>query len=256
MSKYGTTLSVKLMADENNKHKGFGFASYATHEEADAAVEALNDSELEGKVLYAGRAQKKVERIQELRINYEKRKQDRQQKYAGVNLYVKNLDDTVNDEILRKEFQVHGNITSAKVMAENGTSKGFGFVCFSSPEEATKAVSEMNGRIVGSKPLYVAMAQRKEDRKIHLQFWGVFTSHLNEHLMIIKSFESLVNPLPPHKPNTCAPLAPAASANQWPNSPSLKATPTSSKCLPFQASKAITAWPPFKTPKTNLCNLI
>jgi len=53
-------------------------------------------------------------------------------------------------------------------MLEDGRSKGFGFVCFSSPEEATKAVTEMNGRIVGSKPLYVALAQRKEDRKAHL----------------------------------------------------------------------------------------
>lgn len=53
-------------------------------------------------------------------------------------------------------------------MTENGRSKGFGFVCFSAPEEATKAVTDMNGRIVGSKPLYVALAQRKEDRKNHL----------------------------------------------------------------------------------------
>merc|ERR1719220_838944 len=152
VTEHGAVLSVKLMVDE-----------------ADAAVSAINEKEIEGKVLYAGRAQKKVERIQELRMNYEKRKQDRQQKYAGVNLYVKNLDDSVNDEMLRKEFQAHGNITSAKVMSENGQSKGFGFVCLSSPEEATKAVSEMNGRIVGSKPLYVAMAQRKEERKIHLR---------------------------------------------------------------------------------------
>ena len=53
-------------------------------------------------------------------------------------------------------------------MLEEGRSKGFGFVCFSSPEEATKAVTKMNGRIVGTKPLYVALAQRKEDRKAHL----------------------------------------------------------------------------------------
>lgn len=41
-------------------------------------------------------------------------------------------------------------------------------MCFSSPEEATKAVTEMNGRILVSKPLYVALAQRKEERKAQL----------------------------------------------------------------------------------------
>ena len=52
-------------------------------------------------------------------------------------------------------------------MREFGRSKGFGFVCFSSPKEAAKAM-EMNGRILDSKPLYVGLAQRKEDRKAYL----------------------------------------------------------------------------------------
>ncbi|XP_035106828.1 polyadenylate-binding protein 4 isoform X1 [Callithrix jacchus] len=165
---FGKTLSVKVMRDPNGKSKGFGFVSYEKHEDANKAVEEMNGKEISGKIIFVGRAQKKVERQAELKRKFEQLKQERISRYQGVNLYIKNLDDTIDDEKLRKEFSPFGSITSAKVMLEDGRSKGFGFVCFSSPEEATKAVTEMNGRIVGSKPLYVALAQRKEERKAHL----------------------------------------------------------------------------------------
>ncbi|KAL8220354.1 UNVERIFIED_CONTAM: Polyadenylate-binding protein 4 [Gekko kuhli] len=167
-SKYGKTLSVKVMTDPTGKSKGFGFVSFEKHEEANKAVEEMNGKDINGKMVFVGRAQKKVERQAELKRKFEQLKQERISRYQGVNLYIKNLDDTIDDEKLRKEFSPFGSITSAKVMLEDGRSKGFGFVCFSSPEEATKAVTEMNGRIVGSKPLYVALAQRKEERKAHL----------------------------------------------------------------------------------------
>lgn len=166
--KYGKTLSVKVMTDPSGKSRGFGFVSYEKHEDANKAVEEMNGTELNGKTVFVGRAQKKMERQAELKRKFEQLKQERISRYQGVNLYIKNLDDTIDDEKLRKEFSPFGSITSAKVMLEEGRSKGFGFVCFSSPEEATKAVTEMNGRIVGSKPLYVALAQRKEERKAHL----------------------------------------------------------------------------------------
>merc|ERR1719308_398070 len=168
--KYGKITSYKvIMADEGGKNKGFGFVSFEDSEAAEKAVDELNGLEMNGKTLYVGRAQKKAESQQELKKKCELLKLERLNRYQGVNLYVKNLDDTIDDEILRKEFSPYGTITSAKVMCcEEGRSKGFGFVCFSSPEEATKAVTEMNGRIIVAKPLYVALAQRKEDRKAHV----------------------------------------------------------------------------------------
>jgi len=168
-TKFGKIASIKLMKnDEDEKHKGFGFVSFEDAEVAEAAVTELNGKEINGKTIYVGRAQKKAERQMELKKKFEALKMERMSKYQGVNLYVKNLDDTIDDEKLRQEFTPYGTITSAKVMTEEGRSKGFGFVCFSSPEEATKAVTEMNGRIIVAKPLYVALAQRKEDRKAHL----------------------------------------------------------------------------------------
>ncbi|KAF5306954.1 hypothetical protein FQA39_LY00184 [Lamprigera yunnana] len=167
--KIGPITSLKIMTKEDGKSRGFGFVAFETPEAAELAVDQLNGKEIiENKPLYVGRAQKKAERQQELRKRFEQLRLERINRFQGVNLYIKNLDDSVDDECLRKEFAPFGTITSAKVMMEEGRSKGFGFVCFSSPEEATKAVTEMNGRIVGSKPLYVALAQRKEDRKAHL----------------------------------------------------------------------------------------
>uniref|UniRef100_A0A8C5A529 Polyadenylate-binding protein n=1 Tax=Gadus morhua TaxID=8049 RepID=A0A8C5A529_GADMO len=174
------------------KSKGFGFISFERHEDAQKAVDDMNGKELNGRQVYVGRAQKKGERQNELKRKFEQMKQDRMTRYQGVNLYVKNLDDGLDDERLRKEFSPFGTITSAKVMMEGGRSKGFGFVCFSSPEEATKAVTEMNGRIVATKPLYVALAQRKEERQAHLT---------NQYMQRMATVRAVPNPvLNPYQP--------------------------------------------------------
>ncbi|KDQ60947.1 hypothetical protein JAAARDRAFT_191076 [Jaapia argillacea MUCL 33604] len=167
---FGPVTSAVLQRDEDGSSKGFGFVNYENHEEAQQAVEALHDSDFNGRKLYVTRAQKKAEREEELRRSYEMAKMEKLSKYQGVNLYIKNLEDEVDDERLRGEFEPFGTITSAKVMRdEKGQSKGFGFVCFSSPDEATKAVAEMNNKIIGSKPLYVSLAQRREIRRQQLE---------------------------------------------------------------------------------------
>ncbi|KAG9095542.1 Protein phosphatase PP2A regulatory subunit B [Ceratobasidium sp. UAMH 11750] len=167
---FGTITSAVLQTDAEGKSRGFGFVNYERHEDAEKAVNELNDKDIKGKPLYVGRAQKKAERVSELQRSHEQAKQERQSKYAGVNLYVKNLDDDVDDDKLRAEFEAFGTITSCKVMRnERDISKGFGFVCFSTPDEATKAVTEMNNKMIGSKPLYVSLAQRRDVRRQQLE---------------------------------------------------------------------------------------
>ncbi|CAH7013204.1 Pabpc2 [Phodopus roborovskii] len=208
--RFGQVLSVKVMTDEGGRSKGFGFVSFERHEDAQKAVDEMNGKELNGKHIYVGRAQKKVDRHTELKRKFEQVTQDRSIRYQGINLYVKNLDDGIDEERLQKEFSPFGTITSTKVMMEGGRSKGFGFVCFSSPEEATKAVSEMNGRIVVTKPLYVALAQRKEERQAHLT---------NQYMQRMASVRAV--------PNTVMnPYQPAPSGY------SMAAVPQTQNCVP------------------------
>ncbi|PGH19877.1 polyadenylate-binding protein, cytoplasmic and nuclear [Polytolypa hystricis UAMH7299] len=225
--KFGDITSATISRDgETGKSRGFGFVNFTSHEAAAAAVDALNDKDFKGQKLYVGRAQKKHEREEELRKQYEAARVEKASKYQGVNLYIKNLTDDIDDEKLRELFTGFGTITSAKVMRETaaetaeaaekekekekenkteeeakeepeaepvepaesaesaesaektetsktdkklGKSKGFGFVCFSNPDEASKAVTEMNQRMVNNKPLYVALAQRKDVRKSQLE---------------------------------------------------------------------------------------
>ncbi|KAH0438979.1 hypothetical protein IEQ34_025989 [Dendrobium chrysotoxum] len=129
------------------KSRGFGFVNYEHHDAAQNAVTELHDMDFHGQKLFVARAQKKTEREEELRRSYEAAKNEKLSKFEGVNLYLKNIPEEFDDERLREEFAPFGTITSCKIMrAPSGISRGFGFVCYSAPDEANKAVAEMNGK--------------------------------------------------------------------------------------------------------------
>ena len=167
-SQFGEISSYKVAVGPDGKNKGFGFVSFKDSESAQKAVEDMNGKEINGKILYVGRAQEKEDRIKELKKNYELLKIQRRNISKGLNLYVKNINNTIDDEMFKKEFEPYGTVQSAKIMYEEGRHKGFGFVSFSSPAEAMKAMKEMNHRILVDKPLYVSHAQSKEDRRAYL----------------------------------------------------------------------------------------
>ncbi|OIT04185.1 PREDICTED: polyadenylate-binding protein 2-like [Nicotiana attenuata] len=167
---FGNITSAVVMRDADGKSKCFGFVNFENADDAAKAVEALNGKKFDDKEWYVGKAQKKSEREQELKSKFEQTAKEVVDKYKGVNLYIKNLDDTIDDDKLKELFSEFGTVTSCKVMRDpSGISRGSGFVAFSTPEEASKALSEMNGKMIVSKPLYVALAQRKEERRARLQ---------------------------------------------------------------------------------------
>lgn len=109
-------MSIRVMTDDNGKSRGFGFVSFERHEDAQKvkaiptvsgmflhflsysqtccslllqAVDEMNGKELNGKLIYVGRAQKKVERQTELKRKFEQMKQDRMTRYQVSSLFLR-----------------------------------------------------------------------------------------------------------------------------------------------------------------------
>jgi polyadenylate-binding protein len=67
-----------------------------------------------------------------------------------TNLYMKNLDDEMTEELIKLKFSKFGTIVSVKIMRrDDGSSQGFGFVSFQSPDSAKRAKEAMNGLPLG-----------------------------------------------------------------------------------------------------------
>lgn len=112
---YGTITSAVVMKEGDGKSKCFGFVNFENADDAAKAVDALNGMKFDDKEWYVGKAQKKSEREQELKGKFEQTIKETVDKFQGLNLYVKNLDDSIDDEKLKELFAEFGTITSCKV---------------------------------------------------------------------------------------------------------------------------------------------
>nr|GAT54681.1 predicted protein [Mycena chlorophos] len=82
------------------------------------------------------------------------------------NLFCKNLDPDIDSNELFTVFRQYGQIVSARVMRnENGESRGFGFVSFQSPDQASAAMHAMNGVLLGTKQIVVRLHEPKQLRQ-------------------------------------------------------------------------------------------
>ncbi len=81
-------------------------------------------------------------------------------------LYVGNLPYSVDQQELRTLFEQAGGVVEATVITdrETGRSKGFGFVEMNTDEEATKAITELNGHMIGNRQIQVSEARPREER--------------------------------------------------------------------------------------------
>lgn len=81
----------------------------------------------------------------------------------GKKLFVGNLAFATSGTELEELFASAGTVESATVISDRdtGRSRGFGFVEMSSASEASKAITELNGRDVGGRQINVSEAKEQ-----------------------------------------------------------------------------------------------
>ncbi|KAJ2464760.1 E3 ubiquitin-protein ligase pub1, partial [Coemansia sp. RSA 2322] len=145
----------------------YGFVEFATHQDADVALQSLNGRgvfDYEIRVNWAftsggGSGSGSGFQMQEDTNNH-------------FHIFVGDLSAEVNDQVLGKAFGVYPSVSDARVMWDmtSGKSRGYGFVAFRDRGDAEKAIAQMNGEWLGSRAIRVNWANQKASA-------GRFTRH-------------------------------------------------------------------------------
>ena len=84
----------------------------------------------------------------------------------GTKLYVGNLSFNTTESDLQSLFAQVGSVATCDLITDKytGKSRGFAFVDMGSEDDASKAISEMNGKDVDGRSLKVNEARPRENR--------------------------------------------------------------------------------------------
>ncbi|KAI5620174.1 polyadenylate-binding protein 4 isoform X1 [Silurus asotus] len=161
-SKFGTVTGAKVIV-QDGRSRGYGFVRFLSAEDAMKAKEEINGTVWGKKKVFVDVADWCKDH-QDAPVHSDVKRTGRVQR-EGLDLYVKNLDEHINHKYLQRKFSKFGTVTGAKVMMQDGRSRGFGFVRFSSAEDAMKAKEEINGTVWGEKKVFVDVAYWCKDHQ-------------------------------------------------------------------------------------------
>ena len=142
---FGRVLNSKILYDENNNSRGYGFIMFEKKEEADRAVS--------NKIMIFSHL---------LEVKFFVPKHLRGSLFTNV--YVRGFGDSFTQQDLLTTFSCFGHVVSAVITKKNGGS--FGFVCFADTESAEKAINSLHGKNNLGFDWYVSRNVSKSERII------------------------------------------------------------------------------------------
>lgn len=148
----GNVVFADVLTTPNGRSKGCGIVEYSTREEAEKAIEELNNVDFDGRPVFV-----REDRETEPKFNHNTRTQSKPQPAPeGSQLFINNLPYSVQWRELKDLFKEVGEVSRADVILDQrGRSKGHGTVSFTKVEAAKAAIEKFDGYELEGRPLEV-----------------------------------------------------------------------------------------------------
>lgn len=150
MRQAGEVVFAEVMTEPDGRSKGCGIVEFASPEEAQEAISTLTDTDLKGRMIFVR----------------EDRETSGGGNYHGGNrqsasVYVGNLAYETSWQDLKDHMRQAGNVDQANILTgEDGRSKGCGIVQYQKPQDANRAIRELQNSMLNGRPIFV-----REDRE-------------------------------------------------------------------------------------------
>lgn len=150
MRQAGDVAHAEVFIDSSGRSAGCGIVEFESPEAAEAAINTMNDSTLDGRTIFvrADREEGKP-RSNHYGDGDGSRFNRRRESDRGRKIVVWNLPYHIRWQDLKDLFRDYGTVIRADVpQTQDGKSKGMGTVLFETEMEADRAIQEMTGKEV------------------------------------------------------------------------------------------------------------
>lgn len=153
--------NARVMFDEANRSKRFGYLNFHDAAEAQRCLAEMNNAMIGTKQIVLN-------------------KQKDREFDSQANLIVRNLPKSLDQKGLADLFRPYGKIGSCKLeIYGDGESRCFGYVQFDSPDDAKKAIEALNDKVIDGQKISVFVHSKKEDRENQAdRFTNLFLQNL------------------------------------------------------------------------------
>ncbi|XP_033375494.1 polyadenylate-binding protein 4 isoform X6 [Parus major] len=168
----GPVLSIRVCRDMITRRSlGYAYVNFQQPADAERALDTMNFDVIKGKPI---------------RIMWSQR--DPSLRKSGVgNVFIKNLDKSIDNKALYDTFSAFGNILSCKVVCDENGSKGYAFVHFETQDAADRAIEKMNGMLLNDRKVFVGRFKSRKEREAELgakakEFTNVYIKNFGDDM--------------------------------------------------------------------------